>query len=159
MLARLGSRNSVRLSVCHTRTFWLIQRTYRRYFYTTWEGNPSSQVWFFVQLCSSWQDFNLRARAVSLRQLSYLFISPASSLGIHLCTQRSRLTSDNSTSHFRISFIVDKSTYNCSVSCRRVIKLFYTRDLHLSVEESVPPWLSMHLPTANWIVQQTGLCE
>ena len=35
----LGNRNSlrpsVRLSVCHTRALWLIQRTYRRYFYTT----------------------------------------------------------------------------------------------------------------------------
>ena len=46
------------LSVCHTHALWLIQRTYRRYFYTTWKGNPSSQMWFFVQLCSSWQDFN-----------------------------------------------------------------------------------------------------
>ena len=46
------------LSVRHTRALWLIQRTYRRYFYTTWKGNPSSQMWFFVQLCSSWQDFN-----------------------------------------------------------------------------------------------------
>ena len=27
-------------------------------FYTTWKGNPSSQMWFFVQLYSSWQDFN-----------------------------------------------------------------------------------------------------
>ena len=27
-------------------------------FYTTWKGNPSSQMWFFVQVCSSWQDFN-----------------------------------------------------------------------------------------------------
>ena len=46
------------LSVCYTRALWLIQRTYRRYFYTTWTGNSSSQMWFFVQLCSSWQDFN-----------------------------------------------------------------------------------------------------
>jgi len=46
------------LSVCHTRAFWPVQRTYRRYFYTTWKGNPYSQMWFFVQLCSSWQDFN-----------------------------------------------------------------------------------------------------
>ena len=46
------------LSVCYTRALWLIQRTYRRYFYTTWKGNPSSQMWFCVQLCSSWQDFN-----------------------------------------------------------------------------------------------------
>jgi len=50
------------LSVCpsvrHTPALWLIQRTYRQYFYTTWKGNPSSQMWFFVQLCSSWQDFN-----------------------------------------------------------------------------------------------------
>jgi len=46
------------LSVCHTHALWLIQRTYRRYFYTTWKGNLSSQMWFFVQLCSSWQDFN-----------------------------------------------------------------------------------------------------
>ena len=46
------------LSVCHTRVLWLIQRTYRRYLYTTWKGNPSSQMWFFIQLCSSWQDFN-----------------------------------------------------------------------------------------------------
>jgi len=49
---------SVCPSVCHTHAFWLIQRTYRRYFYTTWKSNPSSQTWFFVQLCSSWQDFN-----------------------------------------------------------------------------------------------------
>ena len=27
-------------------------------FYTTWKGNPCSEMWFFVQLCSSWQDFN-----------------------------------------------------------------------------------------------------
>ena len=40
------------------RALWLIQRTYRRYFYTTWKGNLSSQMWFFVQLYSSWQDFN-----------------------------------------------------------------------------------------------------
>jgi len=33
---------SVRLSVCHTRALWLIQRNYRRYFYTTWKSNPSS---------------------------------------------------------------------------------------------------------------------
>ena len=30
------------LSVRHTRALWLIQRTYRRYFYTTWNSNPSS---------------------------------------------------------------------------------------------------------------------
>jgi len=47
---------SVRPSV--TRVLWLIQRTYRQYFYTRWNGNHSSQMWFFVQLCSSWQDFN-----------------------------------------------------------------------------------------------------
>jgi len=46
------------LSVCYMRALWLIQGTYRRYFYTTWKGNASSQMWFFVQLCSSWQDFN-----------------------------------------------------------------------------------------------------
>jgi len=46
------------LSICYTLALWLIRRTYRRYFYTTWKGNPSSQMWFFVQLCSSWQDFN-----------------------------------------------------------------------------------------------------
>ena len=33
---------SVCPSVCHTRALWLIQRTYRRYFYTAWKGNPSS---------------------------------------------------------------------------------------------------------------------
>jgi len=52
---------SVCLSVCHTRALWLSQRTYQQYFNTTWKGNPSNQMWFFhffVQLCSSWQDFN-----------------------------------------------------------------------------------------------------
>jgi len=69
------------LSVCYTRALWLIQRTYWRYFYTTWKGNPSSQMWFFVQLCSSWQDFNwLKARAVSLRQLCYLLLVRVSAL-------------------------------------------------------------------------------
>jgi len=48
---------SVRPSVTHTRALWLIQKTYRRYFYTTWKGNPCSQMSFFVQLCSSWHDF------------------------------------------------------------------------------------------------------
>jgi len=33
---------SVRPSVCHTHDLWLIQRTYRRYLYTIWKGNPSS---------------------------------------------------------------------------------------------------------------------
>ena len=32
---------SVHPSVCHTLALWLIQRTYRRYFYTTWKGDPS----------------------------------------------------------------------------------------------------------------------
>ena len=35
-------RLSVSLSVCHTRALRLIQRTYGRYFYTIWKGNPSS---------------------------------------------------------------------------------------------------------------------
>jgi len=30
------------LSFRHTRALWLIQRTYRPHFYTTWKGNPSS---------------------------------------------------------------------------------------------------------------------
>jgi len=33
---------SVHSSVCHTRALWLIQRTYWRYFYTRWKGNPSN---------------------------------------------------------------------------------------------------------------------
>ena len=29
-----------------------------------WKGNPSSQMWFFIQLRSSWQDFNwLKAKS------------------------------------------------------------------------------------------------
>ena len=70
------------LSVCHTRALWLIQRTYRRYFDTTWKGNPSSQMWFFVQLCSSWQDFDwlkgsrgLSAAAELLVQYSCCFFN------------------------------------------------------------------------------------
>ena len=35
---------SVCPSVCHTRVLWLIQRTYRRNFYTTRNGNPSSSL-------------------------------------------------------------------------------------------------------------------
>jgi len=46
------------LSICRMRALWLIQRTYWWYFYTTWKGSHCSQMWFFVQLCSSWQDFN-----------------------------------------------------------------------------------------------------
>ena len=45
-------------------------------FYTTWKGNPSSQMWFFVQLCSSWQDFNwlkgLRGLSASAELLVFL---------------------------------------------------------------------------------------
>ena len=38
----LSVRPSVRLSVRHTRALWLIQRTYRQYFYTAIKGNHSS---------------------------------------------------------------------------------------------------------------------
>ena len=62
------------LSVCHMRAFWLIQRTYRRHFYTTWKGNPSSQMWFFVQLCSSWQDFNWLKRSRGLSAAAELLV-------------------------------------------------------------------------------------
>jgi len=33
---------SICVSVCHMCALWLIQRTYWRYFYTAWKGNPSS---------------------------------------------------------------------------------------------------------------------
>ena len=57
----------VRPSVRHTCALWLIQRTYRRYFYTTQKGNPSSQLWFFIQLCSSDKiSTDLRRRTVPL---------------------------------------------------------------------------------------------
>jgi len=39
---RLFVRLSVHPSVCHTCALWLIQRTYRRYFYTIWKGSPST---------------------------------------------------------------------------------------------------------------------
>ena len=44
-------------------------------------GSPSSQMWFFVQLCSSWQDFNwLKAsRGLSAAADSYLFSSVSGS--------------------------------------------------------------------------------
>jgi len=43
------------LSVCHMRALWLIQRTYRRYFYTTWKGNltsflPPNSGWWATSL-------------------------------------------------------------------------------------------------------------
>ena len=46
----LSVRPTVGLSVCHTCALWLIQRTCRRYFYTTWKGNPSS----FLPPYSGW---------------------------------------------------------------------------------------------------------
>ena len=41
---------SVRPSVCHTHALWLIQRTYRQYYYTRWKSNPSG----FLALNSGW---------------------------------------------------------------------------------------------------------
>jgi len=46
---------SVCPSVCHTGALWLIHRTYRRYFYTIWKGNPSTVV-FWCQ--KSWRNSN-----------------------------------------------------------------------------------------------------
>jgi len=64
---------SVRLSVCHTHALWLIQRTYRRYFI------PLERAILLVKCDFSYScvaadkiSTDLRARAVSLRQLSYL---------------------------------------------------------------------------------------
>jgi len=37
---------SVRPYVCHTRALWLIQRTYQRYFYTTWNGDHVNHLNF-----------------------------------------------------------------------------------------------------------------
>jgi len=59
---------SVCLSVCHTRALWLIQRTYWRYFYTTWKGNASSQMWFFCSAAADKISTDLRRRAVPLRK-------------------------------------------------------------------------------------------
>ena len=76
------------LSVCHTRALWLIERTYRRHFYTTWKGNPSSQMRFLVQLCSSWQDFNwLRASRgpSAIAELLVHFSFCAIKLFVHQC--------------------------------------------------------------------------
>ena len=52
----LSVRPSVRLS--HA---WFVNNPKNLsaiYCYTTCKGNPSSQMWFFVHLCSNWQDFN-----------------------------------------------------------------------------------------------------
>ena len=78
MLAWSWESNSVRLSVYHTRALWLIQRVYRRYFYTTWKGNPSSQMWFFVQLRSSWQNFNWRKASRGPSAIAELLVTDAS---------------------------------------------------------------------------------
>ena len=63
------------LPVCHTHALWLIQRSYRRYFSTTWKGNPSGQMWFFVQLCSSWQDFNWLKASRGPSAIAELFLT------------------------------------------------------------------------------------
>ena len=56
------------LSVCHTRALWLIQRTYRWYFYTTWKGNHSSQMWFLYSCAAADKiSTDLRHCAVPLR--------------------------------------------------------------------------------------------
>ena len=86
MLSAVGSRNSVCPSVClsvrpfvhpsvrHTRALWLIQRTYRRYFYTTGKGNPLVKCDFSYSYAAADKiSTDLRACTVSLRQLSYLF--------------------------------------------------------------------------------------
>jgi len=67
---------SVCPSVCpsHTRALWLIQRTYRRYFYTIWKGNPCSQMRFFVQLCSSWQHFKWLKASRGLSAIAELLV-------------------------------------------------------------------------------------
>ena len=65
----------------------------RWYFYTAWKGNPSSQVWLFVQLCSSWQDFNwLKASRgpSAIAELLVVFIlkitiSPESIISLWFC--------------------------------------------------------------------------
>jgi len=59
----LGSGNSVRLSVrpsvrlSHV-YFVTNPKNLPAIFLYHMKGNPSSQMWFFVQLCRSWQDFN-----------------------------------------------------------------------------------------------------
>jgi len=62
------------LSVCYTRALRLIQRTYRRYFFI-----PHERAILLVKCDFSYSfagadkvSTDLRARAVSLRQLSYL---------------------------------------------------------------------------------------
>jgi len=39
------------------------------------KGNPSTQMWFFVQLCSSWQDFNWLKGSRGLSVAAELFVT------------------------------------------------------------------------------------
>ena len=110
---------SVRPSACHTRALWLIQRTYRRYFYTTWKGNASSQMWFFVQLCSSWQDFKWLKVSLGPSAIAELLVLSALSTATVYSELRPMISCKvatgvrgqrNSRSHFRIN--VKKLTWH-----------------------------------------------
>jgi len=62
------------VSVCCMRALWLIQRTYRRYFYTTWKGNPRVKCDFSYSCAAADMiSTDLTACAVFLQQLNYLF--------------------------------------------------------------------------------------
>ena len=70
-------------------------------FYTTWKGNPSSQVWFFVQLCSSWQDFNGLKASLGLSAIAELLVKilPLQDWAVNLYwSHRERLHHSDNTS-------------------------------------------------------------
>jgi len=59
---------SICLSVCHMRALWLIQRTYRRYFYTTWRAILLVKCDFSYSCAAADKVSNdLRHRTVPLR--------------------------------------------------------------------------------------------
>jgi len=78
---------SIRPSVHHTHALWLIQRTYWRYFYTTWKVVLLVKCDFSYS-CAAADNIStdLRRCTVPLRYLSYLFKHFYCTLQVHVYT-------------------------------------------------------------------------
>jgi len=179
----LGSRDSVRLSVRPSHVCIVTnQRTYRRYFYTTWKGNPSSQMWFFVQLCSIWQEFNWLKASRSPSVIAELLVeqltteSPYFTMCVKMWITQLKI--------YHFTALTNTSIHKCAhfyTGSEQVIIIFIKYELWTGVQPSPQcrdhtnicrlkvwlhcsqpccPWFSRcMLPVLRWPTWKSGVCK
>jgi len=125
---------SVRVSVCQKRALWLIQRSYRRYFYTTWKDNlssflPPNSGWWATSLFT----FNGRSKWPTPSKIAHVDRFPPVTSQLRSSEKSSIMTNRKSYTGFPTSYEVRTLTKSPKGGSKSELFLFWnTSHLHLN---------------------------